>query len=464
MDANAPDVAALATQADHLMAAKMFSLACCVMLFYDILITFGDEVEKIWKQRFSFATILWFMNRYLSPLGYVVVIVSFHDPDWSKSACNRYVLYPEVLKIFTSAAIGVIFTLRLYSIYGGSVFVLISVSILLLAELAVKIWAFTDGTSVNLPPGLVGCILTGRDNSNDRFVYTWVAELIFDSIIFLATITRTFIIYCRHRAGSAIPLIKIMMRDGIIYFLVIFAANVVTVTLFLVIQPDLKAVNASFSTLITSLMVSRLILNLRNQAMRPRAVVSFPSQQHPPEGLHLTSTVIGNLGEPVESSWFDDDKAVDASASGNAYAMENLSMYGISDSGKQHTDSNMSVPGQIVVEVTRSITTDVRTRTYSNLHQQAGLNDGTSLPRQIRDAHTSGPFSHSSLSGHPRSDLQHSREREDECREYEEDSTHTQSVGTSACGWQPPQAWLLENVELHDLGNPRRSRRRPSTS
>lgn len=32
-----------------------------VMLFYDIAITFGDEVEKIWKQRFTGATVLWFM-------------------------------------------------------------------------------------------------------------------------------------------------------------------------------------------------------------------------------------------------------------------------------------------------------------------------------------------------------------------------------------------------------------------
>lgn len=45
-------------------------------------------------------------NRYISPLGYIVIIVSFHDPNWSKSVCNRYVLYPEILKIFTATAIG----------------------------------------------------------------------------------------------------------------------------------------------------------------------------------------------------------------------------------------------------------------------------------------------------------------------------------------------------------------------
>ena len=33
------------------------------MLFYDMSITFGDEVERIWKQRFTGATVLWFLVR-----------------------------------------------------------------------------------------------------------------------------------------------------------------------------------------------------------------------------------------------------------------------------------------------------------------------------------------------------------------------------------------------------------------
>ncbi len=39
-----------------------------VMLFYDIAITFGDEVERIWKQRFTGATVLWFLVRNRIPL------------------------------------------------------------------------------------------------------------------------------------------------------------------------------------------------------------------------------------------------------------------------------------------------------------------------------------------------------------------------------------------------------------
>ncbi|KAL5505052.1 hypothetical protein ACEPAH_7715 [Sanghuangporus vaninii] len=608
MNVTDQDVAALATTARHLTAAKMFSLACCVMLYFDILITFGDEVEKIWKQRFTFATVLWFMNRYLSPLGYVVIIASFHM-DWPKSVCDRYVLYPEILKVFTAAAIGVIFILRLYSIYGGSMVVLVTFSVLLVAELVVKIWAFTDGTSVNLPPGLVGCILTGRGDSNDRFVFTWVAELAFDSIVFIATLSRTFIIYRRHRQGAAIPLIKIMMRDGIIYFLVIFVANVVTMVLFITLPPDLKAVNASFSTLITSLMVSRLILNLRNQAMRPRAnVLSYPSssqqirtdQEIQTQDRGLTSTVIGNLGQPVETDWFyeaeddKDEKAPRERDEGDrgrkdTYAMENLK------SQRNHTSSSTNesaLPvGQIVVEVTQtlSVTTDIHTRTEEDASYPYARPPPHSYPYpypyridgNFRLSHESSREDAARIPDHPSSALphslttavaqrglgivgrllrpgssrsvqsamsashasQHSREQQhqhqrqhdnaDSNENYDAGSSesghghgygrgygydrhpYTSSPGTERVnpegeaereggdlepgaraqvqaqnqtttattmearvrqrgdgGWRPPPTWMLENVDVYELGRPRRSgrssadrtRRRPSTS
>ncbi|KAL1941568.1 hypothetical protein VTO73DRAFT_7007 [Trametes versicolor] len=320
----------LSTMAEHLLAAKMFSLASCVMLFYDIAITFGDEVEKIWKQRFTGATVLWFMNRYLSPLGYIVIIVSFHDPSWSKATCQRYVLYPEALKIVTSTAIGLIFILRLYSIYSKRNLILYVFGTLLVTELAVKIWAFTDGTMLVLPPGFVGCILTGRSSPGDRIIYTWVAELVFDSVVFFATLYRTIQLYRRTVIGEAQSLITIIMRDGIMYFAAIFVSNLVTVLIFIfATQPDLKVINASFSTLITSLMVSRLMLNLRKEVLRRGPVMSSHGgrgygngRTGYEESYQLTaahemsaaktfqSSIIGNLGAPIitfERTGYEDE-------------------------------------------------------------------------------------------------------------------------------------------------------------
>ncbi|KAK2464699.1 hypothetical protein APHAL10511_003275 [Amanita phalloides] len=132
-----------AITAEHLMAAKMFSLASCVMLYYDMMLTFADEVELIWSQKFSFVSVLWYLNRYISPLGYIVILVSFHDP-WSKAVCDRFVLFPEALKTITIFAIGVIFILRLYAMYHRSTAIIVIGSLLLAVELGIKIVGSTN--------------------------------------------------------------------------------------------------------------------------------------------------------------------------------------------------------------------------------------------------------------------------------------------------------------------------------
>ncbi|TEB22515.1 hypothetical protein FA13DRAFT_1641288 [Coprinellus micaceus] len=228
------------------MAAKMYSLASCVMLFYDIVLTFDREIDSIWlKPKYSWMTLLWALNRYLSPLGYIVIIVSFHHP-WSPDVCNRYILFPEALKVVTAFVIGVIFLMRLYALYGGNRAIMALGSTLLLAEIVIKIWAFTDGVALELPKELVGCILIGKNHT--RFAFTWIAELGFDTAMFALTLGRT-IMYYRHQRNKKLTLLNLIVRDGVIYFAIIFAANFVTVFMVFVSFQDIKVINASFSTL-----------------------------------------------------------------------------------------------------------------------------------------------------------------------------------------------------------------------
>lgn len=189
-------------------------------------------------------------------------------------------------------------------------------------------------------------------------------------------------------------------------------------------------------------MVSRLILNLRNQAMQPRAaVVSFASSQGPSDRLQLTSNVIGNLGEPVENSWFGSEKS-GGEDNDDTYAMEILD--GLTDLEKHNPGRNTA---QIVVEVTRSITTDYRMGSHSS-HQRP--DSGILISR------SSSPVS-PTTSSRPRSMVHYSRE-EEEARE------RAWERGGSA--WRPPPSWMLESMDLYQIatGRPRRSQRRPSTS
>ncbi|KAF7761632.1 hypothetical protein Agabi119p4_9624 [Agaricus bisporus var. burnettii] len=66
----------------RLLAGKYLQIASFIMLAYDHMITFGQEVEVIWKRPMSFATILFFLNRYANLMQCIVLVVAFHEPDW----------------------------------------------------------------------------------------------------------------------------------------------------------------------------------------------------------------------------------------------------------------------------------------------------------------------------------------------------------------------------------------------
>ncbi|KJA19153.1 hypothetical protein HYPSUDRAFT_907934 [Hypholoma sublateritium FD-334 SS-4] len=249
--------------AHDLMALKMYSLATFVMFYYDTLITFGDEVERVWKRKFTWFTVLWFLNRYVPLIGFAIFILAFHDSAWTRNDkfCDVIAFTPGVLGFITSTVIDLIFIVRLYATFSANKAILYFMVPFLCAKEAVVIWSVSSGHRQPLPPGLVGCILV-PGSSSLRFTALWIAQLTFDTTVFVLTAYRAFKL-SRIARGGVQSLIDMIMRDGVIYFAVIFIADFVNVLTFLLAPADLQAVNASLTISIGPLMVSRLILNLR---------------------------------------------------------------------------------------------------------------------------------------------------------------------------------------------------------
>ncbi|TFK22817.1 hypothetical protein FA15DRAFT_557972, partial [Coprinopsis marcescibilis] len=205
-------------------AAKYFQIAAFVMLIYDHALTFGQEVERVWKQQFSGVTLLFLLNRYLTPLQFIIIIEAFHDPQWSKEV-PYYLSSPQAtanLNRFRPAP---------------------------------------------LPPGLVGQLTScvhaclPRPPTTCRAASLWVAPLVTDTFIFLLTLART---RTYNKLINTAPTLQVFLRDGSLYFLIIFLANLMNTVIYFVTPEDLKAIGASFSHLITTTIVSRLVLNLRS--------------------------------------------------------------------------------------------------------------------------------------------------------------------------------------------------------
>ncbi|KAE9398732.1 hypothetical protein BT96DRAFT_939905 [Gymnopus androsaceus JB14] len=204
----------------------MFTITSFVILVYDLLLTFPDEVELIWnvERRRKWATALWVVNRYLWPLAYIVVTVGFQDPHWGEEKCERYVLYPQYVRLVVTVAIGIYFIMRLYAIYQLNPLVLVVSIVCLCALVAVKIWAFLDGTHLKLPTG-------GQDY--------WLGDIALSAVLSFRSI---------HQRRS-VPLLTALAREGCVYFALITIVNLTNVFLYRYARADLKDLMTSLSSL-----------------------------------------------------------------------------------------------------------------------------------------------------------------------------------------------------------------------
>ncbi|KAG9218400.1 hypothetical protein CCMSSC00406_0007999 [Pleurotus cornucopiae] len=206
--------------------------------------------------------------------------------------------------------------LRMYGLYLGNRFILYFLLAVLCGQVVVMAYAISTGVRVPLPPGFSGCVLTGR---NTWFAGLWAAPLVTDSCIFLLTLWRTIRF---KKSNVQARLMSIFLRDGTIYFFIIFGMNLMNCLIYFLVVEDLKAMGASISQIMTAILIARLQLNLKRagHAQSSRASTSRISgnpfvQPYPAQAVHggwMTDTrtdyatffTIGNLAEDVDGSEF----------------------------------------------------------------------------------------------------------------------------------------------------------------
>ncbi|OCB88809.1 ABC1 domain protein [Sanghuangporus baumii] len=210
--------------------------------------------------------------------------------------CTHFVRYPGAMQIISNIASGTTLSIRVYALYSQAWWVIAVLLPVLIAEIAVESWAVQGGAPAPLPPGVPGCILTGRDDEGIKFATFWAGQLVFPTLIFIMTIIR--VLHLRRLAPIRDSILTVLLRDGIMYFLVIFVANTVNVVTYIVAPDDLRFANAPFTNVITTLMICRLMLNLqqRGDASAPSEndVSSFTLDRD-----ISRPTLLGNAGEEI---------------------------------------------------------------------------------------------------------------------------------------------------------------------
>ncbi|KAH8920066.1 hypothetical protein BT69DRAFT_443357 [Atractiella rhizophila] len=122
----------------------------------------------------------------------------------------------------------------------------------------VEIIAIAPNKRLPIPPGLRGCISSG---GKDYIWIYWVPPLLYDTT---ATVFMLIPLIRHWRTSGRTPLLTLFLRDGILYFLVVFICNFVNVIYFNIPNVTNQALNAPLAVAFTTMMASRIVLNLRS--------------------------------------------------------------------------------------------------------------------------------------------------------------------------------------------------------
>ncbi|PFH46749.1 hypothetical protein AMATHDRAFT_153931, partial [Amanita thiersii Skay4041] len=213
--------------------------ASFIVLVWDHIITFSDEVELMWKGRKGLFVYLFLLNRYLTPLSFIINLVGLSF----RSFCKNFVRYEGCMFAIAIEIVGLMMYLRINALYPWHRWISRSLLLILVIETGVHVWLITRGEPVkhNLASGIQACTMIFDPTiSSVASASAWI-PLLYDTIVFALTIYRTLPPIWKRQASY---ILKRLFEDGLLYYSIIFSVAFVLTIMIVASPPGLKNIAA----------------------------------------------------------------------------------------------------------------------------------------------------------------------------------------------------------------------------
>ncbi|PAV16794.1 hypothetical protein PNOK_0685800 [Pyrrhoderma noxium] len=279
----------------HIIATNYVGLASYTFLVYDHLLTFSDEVEYVWFRRKGPVVYLFFINRYIFPLAFIVNLYAYISPKYSPSNCAGLVIYEGSLSILAVANAGLVMIFRVNALYGGdNQPALATLGFLWLAQVGVSSFLVSSGMPVPHTPGIHSCTLIFNPERRKLSPLFSILPLVFDTTVLILTLHKTKAVLRTCKTSNAI--VQTLQNDGILYYSILFAANFTLTFMLIFAPPGLKNILQQFVQLATTTIISRITLHLKKQG---RSLYVNAEQITPPATVTNETSTSASSGSNI---------------------------------------------------------------------------------------------------------------------------------------------------------------------
>ncbi|KAF8877963.1 hypothetical protein BD779DRAFT_1226796 [Infundibulicybe gibba] len=252
-------------------------LASFTILVYNYVLTFEQELGVIWMSQWTITKMFFVLTRYIPFINMALIMYHLFSPNLHGHAC--FVVYQGTIWMFVIGLLIAegILTLRTWAIWGRThprlnVILPIVFAIFGISEFSMMV-VFARSMIVvpSVPVLLPSCLITGRTHA---IVICWTILMVYDALMLVIMVTqglKNFPLEGNSR------LLKVVKRDGIIYYCYIFALSVLNIVIVLTQPADLLFLFAPLECVIHSVLTAQIIFHIRAEAgewsMEPRLPV-----------------------------------------------------------------------------------------------------------------------------------------------------------------------------------------------
>ncbi|KAH9993505.1 hypothetical protein BJV74DRAFT_368159 [Russula compacta] len=254
----------LAIKNEHIIFAERYiSAVALAMLAYDYMLTFGDEIEYIWRRPITSVKVIYLILRYGVALGEVFYFraLSGLTTNMSHNVCVGSLIVVAVIGSMALVLANYIMLIRVYTLWDHRPWMLRTLYIGYTLSVCVTT-VFVVMTIVQLIPHMISepyifrmCLIVGR---SPYWIGIWLSQALFDVFLFILTL---FNAASRPRRAN-VKIISDLHRDGCVFYVGLFAGRFLNVALSIPTSREYYPIAVSFVLSLTTVSVTRLVLRV----------------------------------------------------------------------------------------------------------------------------------------------------------------------------------------------------------
>ncbi|KAF8521184.1 hypothetical protein JB92DRAFT_1837837 [Gautieria morchelliformis] len=242
-------------------ATKYAIVASTALLYYDSLLTFSQEVDLVWRRRLGWGNILYWCISII-PLATI---------------CLFDVPFRIVSSSVTLWIVEFSLAIRVWVLYNRSLTLLLSLGAIYACCIAVITVLHVQGLLHSQILSLTGPFLSGCSVPIPTWYYSINIPPLFTTfLLMILTLYRTLRTVRCMGSTEGMPLVAILLRDGLLNFSAVATILIVNILLVHVARATLVPLGTGFLVAVPCISGTRLFLNVRQKLFRPNLIIAIP--------------------------------------------------------------------------------------------------------------------------------------------------------------------------------------------